>query len=168
MPVQRPGLLRFAPEPIEGLPALLSRLVASPDGRALVGAEELPARGQELERVPRRRVVARGEDHAPRRPEVLHRDLRRRGGGEAEIDHVPTGAHEPRRDGAMHQRPGAPRIATDHHGAGWQNPGKGRGEARHDRGGQALADDAADAGDADHERSGHGGHTIRDRQVGEK
>ena len=124
----------------------------------------------ELEGVPLDRVVARREDDAAGGAVVLDRELRRGRGDQPQVDHVAADRHEARRRGAREHRPGRASIPAQHDGGAAAGPlprspftgrcpnPKRRRVARHGLRRQVFADDAPDAGDADHQGIRHGGN----------
>src|ERR1043166_2270406 len=106
MPFQRIGFLANRAKAIPRGPQVAVLLEALAHRLSL-------ARAQELERVPRRRVVARREDDAARGLQLLDRELRGGRGGEADVHDVTTGGVDARACREPDHGPGHARIAAD-------------------------------------------------------
>ncbi len=156
------------PPRIPGAGQLACREVLHP-GRA-VAIEKDAVGTDELERIPLDRVVARGEHDAPGGTVVQSGELCRGSGGEPEIDHIAADGHEPRDRGVREHRAGNTGVTSQHDGRVFPFPfslapvprhrphPERRRIARDGFRSEVLADDAANAGYADHERVGHGGN----------
>src|SRR6266545_2779031 len=146
MPGERVRLLADGAQLVPAGPEVVVLLEARPDLGSLALAEELTAGAQELERVPWGRVVARGEDDAARRAQMLDGELRGGCGGEADVHDVPAGGVDAGRRGQAHDRARNAGVAAENDRAlVGKRARERRGEARDDRWIERLADDAAHA-----------------------
>src|SRR5205085_2306966 len=119
------------------------------------GVEKLAARGEELERVPLGGIVAGGEDDPARRVQDFDGELGGGRGRQPDVDQIAAGSGEPGGDGLEHHWTRLAGVAADDHRPVAETARERRTEAREHRRGERIADDAAHAGDADHERGAH-------------
>ena len=132
----------------------------------LGGVEVQAVAADELERVPRRRIVAAGDGHAALRAEPADGELQRGRRRDAEIDHLAAGREQPGDDGRLDHRPRRSRVAADEDAARVEIRPEGLGKRDDELGCQGFADDAADAADADLERTHDGEILLRDSGLG--
>ena len=110
----------------------------------------------ELERVPGRRIVAAGDGHAALRAEPADGKLERGRRRDAEIDYLAAGREQPRDDRRLDHRPRRARVAAHQDAARVEICPEGLGKRDDEFGCQGFADNAADAADADLERTHDG------------
>src|SRR5437764_6602609 len=123
----------------------------------LCGGEE-EARGvYELERVPLRGVVARGDCQPAARAATTHEQLHGRDGADVEVNDAAARREKAGDDRLPDHLAGGARVAPDDDCAGAHVSPERLREARQKRRRQRLADDAAHAADADLE-CGYGSH----------
>src|SRR5262245_42437888 len=135
----------------KGEPALFIRRLNRASGG---GRQDGPVVAEQLEPVPRRRVVACRDLNSASRAQITHRQPDSRRWNNAEVVHLATRPHEAREHGMPHDQPARPAVARQHDAFALKRRSQSRREPQRRLGCQALADDPADAGDAD-DQFGH-------------
>ncbi len=122
--------------------------------KGTVGSEKLVG-------VPRRRVMTGGDGDAAGGGEFFHHEPDRRRRSEADVVHVAAGRLETREREMAHHMPGKTAVAAQHDVSAVGESREGQNVAEEGFRNQGVADDAADAGNADHGLLGHNSTGVR-------